>query len=264
VVTLKSLIFDTFGGNISTSAKVNISDMESPQWSADLTTRNINANAALSQFTSMKDTFYGNFNSKLALQGKGSGWTEISKTMTGNGSVDIVNGKLAKVNVLDAVSESLLKFKGLGMLAQSISPQSQKHLNETKFDELSGKFNIVSEKIRVDAMTMSSPDFKLTGTGNIGFDKSLDLDTILVLSKPASEHLQKDIGMKYLLNKDQQVEIPCAVKGDVAAPRITADGDSLNRLLQNAAGKAVQDQIQKGVGDQLGKEADKLLKSIFK
>ncbi len=264
VAALKNLSFDTFGGNVKTSAEVNLADMDSPQWRVDLTTRDINANAALSQFTSIKDTFFGNFNGNLTLQGKGADWAAISKNLTGSGSTDILNGKLAKVNVLDAVGQSLLKFQGLSMVAQAVAPRTQKQLNETEFNDLAGKFNIKEGKIFLDALNMVAKDFKLAGSGFIGLDKSLDVNAVLTLSKSASERFANDKVMKYLLNKDQLLEIPCAFKGDATSPRITADGDSLSRLMQNAAAKAAQEKIEKKVEEKLGKEADQLLKQIFK
>jgi len=275
VATLKSLSVDTFGGNIKAAAKVNLSDMESPQWSADLSTSKINANNILNEFTSIKDTFYGNFNSKLSVQGKGKDWPAISKALAGNGSADIVDGKLANVNLLDAVGKSLLKFQGLGMVAQAVAPESQTQVKETRFQDLAGKFNIKDGKIFLDGINMASKDLKLSGTGNIGLDKSLDLNTTMVFSKSTSERLQKDKTLKYLLNKDNLLEIPCAVKGDVTSPRIAAEGDSLTRLLQNAVTKAATDQVQKhledkigkevgkGVGKEVGKEVDKVLNNIF-
>ncbi len=268
VATLKSLSFDTFGGNIAAGAKVNLADMQSPRWSADLSTKNISANDTLSQFTSIKDTFYGNFNSKLSVQGKGTDWPAISKTLAGSGFADIINGKLANVNLLDAVGQSLLKFQGLGLVAQAVAPEAQTQVKETAFQDLSGKFNIRDGKILLDGITMASKDLKLSGGGNIGLDKSLDLNTTLVFSKSTSERLQKDKTLKYLLNKDQLLEIPCAIKGDVTSPRFAADGDTLNRLLQNAATKAATEQIQKHLDDKVGKgagkEVDKVLKNIFK
>ncbi len=264
VATLKNLTFNTLGGDISTSAKINLDNMQSPRWSADLTTRNIDANSALSQFTSIKDTFYGKFNIKSSFQGKGSDWPMISKTLAGSGSADIINGKLANVNLLDAVGQSLLKFQGLGQLAQIVSPGTQTKVKETSFQNLSGKFNIRDGKILLDTMAMSTRDFTLSGAGNIGLDKKLDLRTSLVLPQSTSARLEKDRIMRYLLNKDKRLEIPCAVKGDVTSPRIAADGDSLNRLLKNAATNAIQDQIQKSVEGKLGNEAGKLLKDIFK
>jgi len=264
LATLKSLSLNTLGGDISTSAKVNIADMQFPSWSADLTTRNIDANSILSQFTSIKDTFYGKFNIKTVLQGKGSDWPTISKTMSGNGSADIINGKFANINLLDAVGQSLLKYQGLSQLAQVVSPNTKTNLKEMTFENLSGKFNIRDGKILLDKIAMSSKDYTLSGAGSIGLDKKLDLQTSLVLPQSKSERMQKDKIMKYLLNKEKRVEIPCAVKGDVTNPRITADGDSLNKLLKNAATNAIQEQLQKSVGNKLGDEAGKLLKGLFK
>ncbi len=264
VATLKNLSFDTFDGNIKTSGRVYISDMQSPKWNMDLATRNINANKVLNQFTTIYDTVFGSFNSDLALQGKGSDWQIISKSLVGKGFAGISNGKLANINLLDSVSESLLKFKGLSLVAQAISPEKQKRLNETEFKDLTGKFSIEAGKIIVDAMKISAHDFTLSGKGAIGLDKSLDLDTAVLLTKSASERLQRDNTLKYLLNNDQQLEIPCAIKGDMMSPRISADGNSLNRLLENAATKAVKEQIQKKLDGKAGKELDNVLKNIFK
>lgn len=264
VTTLNRLSLDTFGGNISADAVVDLTDMASPRWSTNLSTSKINANDALNQFTSVKDTFYGDVSSRLSLQGKGGDWPAISKSLTGGGSADIVNGKLVGVNVLDAVGESLLKFQGLSALALAVSPKAGQHLNETEFTQLAGKFNIREELIHLETMTMATADFNLSGNGTIGLDKKLNLDTVLVLSRDASGRFENDKTLRYFLNKDRQMEIPCAIKGDVSNPRVTADGDTLNRLMRNAATRAVEDQVQKGVEDKLGEKADQLLKRIFK
>ncbi|MFH2045077.1 MAG: AsmA family protein [Pseudomonadota bacterium] len=264
VATLKNISFDSFDGNIKANAKVNLSDMQSPKWDMDLATKNINVNKVLNQFTSIQDTLFGNVNSNLSIQGKGSDWNIISKSLAGKGSADITNGKLANVNILDAVSESLLKFKGLNMVAQAIAPEKQKSLNETAFKDLAGKFSIEAGKIALDTMKISAKDFILSGKGAIGLDKSLDLNTAVLLTKSASERFQKDKTLKYLLNNDQQLEIPCTIKGDVTSPQIAADGNSLNRLLGNAASKVVQEQVQKKLDGKVGKELDNVLKNIFK
>jgi hypothetical protein len=150
------------------------------------------------------------------------------------------------------------------MVAQAIAPEKQKSLNETTFKDLAGKFSIEAGKIALDTMKISANDFILSGKGAIGLDKSLDLNTALLLTKSASERFQKDKTLKYLLNNDQQLEIPCAIKGDVMSPQIAADGNSLNRLLGNAASKAVQEQVQKKLDGKVGKELDNVLKNIFK
>lgn len=264
VATLKNISFDSFDGNIKANAKVNLGDMQSPKWDMDLATKNINVNKVLNQFTSIHDTLYGNINSNFSIQGKGSDWNIISKSLAGKGSADITNGKFANINLLDAVSESLLKFKGLNMVAQAIAPEKQKSLNETAFKDLAGKFSIEAGKIALDTMNISAKDFILSGKGAIGLDKSLDLNTAVLLTKSASERFQKDKTLKYLLNNDQQLEIPCAIKGDVTSPQIAADGNSLNRLLGNAASKAIREQVQKKLDGKVGKELDNVLKNIFK
>lgn len=264
VATLKNLGFDTFDGNITTSTTVDLTDMAAPQWSAALSTRDINTNATLSQFTTLQNVIYGTFNSNLSLEGKGSDWASISKNLSASGSSDLLNGKLANINVLDAIGQSLLKVQGLGKLAQTILPDIQTTVKETVFQNLSGKFNIQKGKILLDAINMSTQDFKLSGNGAIGLDKTLDLNTLVVLSQSISERLQKDNTLKYLLSKDQLLEIPCTVTGDILKPRINANGSMLSDLLKNAATKAISDQIQTGIGNKLGDEADKLLKGIFK
>lgn len=264
VATLKNMSFDSFGGNITTSAKVYLIDMAAPQWAADLSTRDIDANATLNQFTSLQNVIYGNFNSTLSLQGKGSDWASISKSMSASGYFDFLNGKLAGINVLDAIGQSLLKFQGLGMLVQTTLPDMKANIKETIFQNLSGKFNLLKGKILLDAIKMSAKDFKLTANGAIGLDKTLDLNTMVVFSKSISDRLQKDNAMKYLLNKDQLLEIPCTVSGDIRKPRINADGGMLNELLKNAANRAISEQIQKGLENKLGNEADKFLKGLNK
>ena len=260
VATLKNVSFETFDGKISTNAEINVSDMTSPRWTADLGVDNISANAALSTFTDLKDAVYGKFSGNLTLQGRGTDWNVISENLNGSGSAAIVNGKLARVNLLDAVGQSLLHFPGLGQVAQAVSPEADKRLEETPFKDLLGSLKVRGGKILLDAFSMSAKDFTLSGTGNIGLDKHLDVEAALVCSKEISERLQKNNVMKYLLNENQRLEIPCAFKGDITSPRISVDGDSLKQLM----GHAVKDELRKGVEDKLGQEAGRVLEQLLK
>ncbi len=264
IALLKNLRFTAFGGTVATSARVDLADMQTPKWNIDLSTEKINANSALSQLSSLKDTLYGDVNTTLSLQGTGKDWPSISKSMDGKGSASVANGKFASVNLLDAVGQSLLHFQGLGLLAQTLSPQGGTPLKETAFQDLTGKLAILEGKIQVEALKLAARDFLLSGGGKIGLDKSLDLRTAVVLSDTLSARLEKDPYLKYLLNQNKQLEIPCAIKGDIMKPQVAADGDSLNRLLQKAATNAAKDQLQQGVEQKLGKDAGKLLQGIFK
>ena len=260
VATLKNVKVETFDGKISTTAEINVSDMTDPRWTADLTVDNISANAALSTFTDLKDAVYGNFSGNLSLQGRGTDWNVISKNLDGTGSAAVVNGKLARVNLLDAVGQSLLHFPGLGQVAQAMSPKADKNLKETPFKDLLGNLKIQGGKILLDAFSMSARDFTLSGTGDIGLDKRLDLEAALVCSKEISDRLQKDKAMKYLLNENQRLEIPCAFKGDITRPDISVDGESLRQMM----GNAVKDELRKGVEDKLGQEAGRILEQLLK
>ncbi len=263
VAVLKKLRFTTFGGVVATSARVDLTDMQTPKWSIDLGLENISANSALSQFTSLKDTLYGNVNTRLSLQGTGKEWSSISKSLGGKGSANVVSGKLASLNLLDAVGQSLGKFQGLGLLAQTLAPQAGVQSKETTFQDLAGKFSVLEGKIQLEDLTMAARDFLLSGGGQIGLDQKLDLRTSVVLSNALSARLEKDNYMKYLLNKNKQLEIPCAISGDVQKPQVAADGDSLNRMLQKAATTAAKDQLQQGLEKKVGKDAGKLLQGLF-
>ncbi|MFZ5569736.1 MAG: AsmA family protein [Thermodesulfobacteriota bacterium] len=263
VAVLKKLRFATFGGVVSTSGRVDLTDMETPRWSIDLGTENISANSALSNFTSLKDTLYGNVNTRLSLQGVGKDWSSISKSMDGKGSADIVDGKLTSINLLDEVGQSLAGFQGLGLLAQTLSPREGKQTGETVFQDLAGKFAILGGKIRLDSLSIAARDFLLSGGGDIGLDKALDLRTSVVLSEALSARLEKDNYMKHLLNKDKRLEIPCAISGQIMKPAVAADGDSLNRMLQKAAVNAAKGQLQQGLEKKLGKDAGNLLQGLF-
>ena len=260
VATLKNVSVEAFDGKVSTTAEINISDMTSPRWTADLTVDNISANAALSTFTDLKDAVYGNFSGNLTLRGRGTDWNVISKNLDGSGSAAIVNGKLARVNLLDAVGQNLLHFPGLGQVAQAVSPEPDKHLKETPFKDLLGNLKIREGKILLDTFSLSAKNFTLSGAGNIGLDKHLDVDAALVCSKEISERLQKDNVMKYLLNENQRLEIPCTFTGVITNPRINVDGESLKQLM----GSAVKGELRKGVEDKFGQEAGRILEQLLK
>ena len=86
------------------------------------------------------------------------------------------------------------------------------------------------------------------------------MDAALVCSKEISERLQKDNVMKYLLNENQRLEIPCTFTGVITNPRINVDGESLKQLM----GSAVKGELRKGVEDKFGQEAGRILEQLLK
>ena len=134
--------------------------------------------------------------------------------LNGEGDVQVTNGKLEGVRVLESLS-TILRVKELN--APVIS-KAQTH------------FLVGNRETQFTGLQVESPIFKLTGDGVVGFDGGLNANLVLVLSKDAMGKMPKEVAASFVQQQDGSGSIAFHVTGTTSNPQTDLAG---RLLLQN-------------------------------
>ena len=231
VLTVSRMDGQLAGGSFRNQARVDLGK-KGLVYSADLDLNAIQADPLISAFApAAAGSLFGQLDMTLALEGRGTEWKVVSKKLTGNGDMVIRDGKL--------VSPGLVK--GLAGILQL------SELDELIFDTFTSNIRIKNGKVLLDSKINSSL-IKLYPKGNIGLDGSLDLGLDTRLSPELSARL--DSGGKvtqYLKDEQGWTQMPLKLGGDFTSPKFGLDAKGL----QKGATKAIQQEIQKKIGEKL-------------
>jgi AsmA protein len=220
------------GGTFSNSARVDLGK-KGLVYSAKLGLKAIQSDPLLTAFVPRAaGSLLGATDLTFALDGRGTQWQTLSRNLSGNGNLLVVDGRL--------ISPGLIK--GLSSLLQL------SELKDIPFDKFKAEFKVVDGKVKLDSQILSTM-LKLFPKGTIGLDGSLNLGLDTRLSPELSSRLDKKGGItSYLADEDGWTRMPLLLKGNFASPHFGFDP------------KGIQAQASKAIGQELSRQLDKLLK----
>ncbi len=224
----------------------------------------VDGNKLLSSISSMKDTLYGLLAANANARFSAGGTSNFAQSLNGQLSLDLSDGRLAKVDLLNQLA-SIGKFL-------SNSPVTQQPF--TDLAKLAGTFNVVNGVAQTDDLRAVIPGASLAarGTANLATN-ALNMHVTAVLSKEFSQKVGgTQVGgfmQTALANKQGELVMPVLVTGTLEQPRFAPDLEAVARMkLQNllpsfgasgssildavTGGKKGQGQQQGGIGDILG------------
>jgi AsmA protein len=221
------------GGSFSNSARVDLGK-KGLAYTARLGLKAVQADPLLTAFIpTAAGSLLGSLDLSFDLDGRGTQWQSLSRALSGAGNMQVANGRL--------VSPGLVN--GLGSFLQLSD------LNDIPFDVFKGQFKVVDGKVKLDSQ-MLSEKLKLFPKGSVGLDGSLDMGLDTRLSPELSAKLDKKGSVaRYLADQDGWTQVPLLLKGNFSSPRFGLDP------------KGVSAQASKAIGNELGRQLDKLFKS---
>jgi hypothetical protein len=174
---------------------------------------------------------------------------EMLSRLNGKASFDVRDGTLRGINLLGPVIQAV---RALPVLTGegSVPPASSAAANspDTAFKSVSGSFIINQGVAQTNDLLVLSPLFELKGAGTLSTAGAIALKTSILLEPGLSAALAGKHGKK-ILDKDGRLEVPLAISGTPANISVTPD---VNRLLETAAGKALEEGAAKLLGKALG------------
>ena len=228
IIRLNPLTASLYGGQENGSIEV---DMRQPQtmYNVNMRLQGVDSNKLLSSMSNVKDTLYGLLaaNTQASFASVPSG-NDIARTLNGHLSLNLHDGKLAKVDLLQQLS-AIGKFQSMGRTAE----------NFTKLNQLSGDFDIRNGVATTNNLKALIDGGTVAATGAVNLvDQGVNMQVTAVLSKSYSQQVGGTgiggIMQTALANKNGELVIPVTVSGTFQDLHFAPDVSKLAQMkMQN-------------------------------
>jgi AsmA protein len=228
VAKFDKLDLDSYDGHFSAApTSVDVGSAQ-PAFDAHVAMKDVNADRLLTEQASLPHTLSGRMSTEIALSGKGAGWDQLSKTLSGDLGMALANGRFEKLDFGQALLGNVARQ--LPMLKLPASTGS------TALRDLAARFEVADGQMKLKqplkAMTAQGP---LELEGGIGLDASLHLTGHMTIDPAAIAALTA--------NKVRPAKaIPVALKlgGTLTHPEISGvEAEALVALLTTELAKSL-------------------------
>jgi hypothetical protein len=178
--------------------------------------------------------------------------------LKGSGTIQVKDAVLHGVNLPRMVLEELegvpfLTGKVRGRFPREYEAKLEE--KDTRFPELRGTFQVSKGGLLTEDLVAYGDFYTITGQGRIGFDGQLRLTTQLTFDQRFSTALTREVRDAGRIRTARgEIQIPVQIQG--AAPDLSIRPD-LNRLIQNAGERLLQDGAERLLGELLGEKKPK-------
>jgi len=191
----------------------------------------------------------GKLNGEMKISGSGQKWEELKQSLRGQGEAEVVQGALLNFNLADGAMSGMAGMPGLGNM---INPRLRKKYPETfqakdtEFKEMKAVFDLADGRINVKNLRIAAADYSTQGNGWVDLERKINFRSTLLFS----QRLSADIGdsareMKFLLNPQNQIEIPFTVSGKLPNVKPKPDMNSLGRMVQKGFMRRGTEDVQR-------------------
>jgi hypothetical protein len=192
-----------------------------------LKTQKVDSNRLLSSVSSVKDTLYGLLASNIQSSFASSPNTDIARTLNGHVSLNLSNGKITKVDILNQLS-AVGKFTSFNRAAQDF----------TNLQQLGGDFDVRNGIATTNNLKALIDGGTLAGTGSVNLvDQSLNMRVTAVLSKTYSQQVGgNSIGgfmNTALANNNGELVLPVLVTGTFSQMHFAPDVQAIAQMKLN-------------------------------
>lgn len=177
-------------------------------------------------------TLFGAMDFDVALKGRGVAWQQVSKNLTAQGGLRMVDGRLVSPELLQG-------FAGFLQLPD---------LDQIAFRTVQGVLQIVDGQLKIQS-SLEGSRFKLAPEGTIGLDGRLKLAMDTRLSPEVVARIdRKGEVLRFLNDAEGWSRLPLLISGSLTAPRFGLDP------------RGVEAQAGRVIGQELEKQVDKWLR----
>jgi hypothetical protein len=234
IITYKNASGRLYTGNVASEGTVDINDMYQPAIGCSFAGSDIEANDFMARFADIDGHLFGKMNLNGSLTGRGSELDDFVRSLNADGNLSMKEGRLVNFDLITNMANQF----------------GFKTFEEEKIGDLSMAVKIREGKLILDGTRLFSGmgDWNIDGT--VAFiDKNLDLRVGLYLSEQYSKNFNLFGG---LLQDDKgRVRLNFNISGPYDRPTIS------NISTDNEV-------VKEKAKDALKKEAEKLIKDIFK
>ena len=231
---LRNFRADLLNGSVQLKGEYGFD--ESPKFSMGSEIKGIDIVQLYQYFTQDQPDMRGNLNGNLKLTGQGNQWPEIKPTLRGDGQTEVRNGTLLNFNIADAVLSGATGIPGLTNL---INPAVRKKYPETfeakdtVFKDLQTQLDIGDSRLNLKNLRIAAAQFRVEGDGWVDFERRVDFRGVVRFSPALSGDIAGAVReIRLLFNKNDELEIPFTMSGQMPNVRPRPDASYLTRSLQ--------------------------------
>jgi hypothetical protein len=208
------------------------------------------------KFPSLTDVIEGRVDGTVALDGAGSTWEQISKTLSGDGNALVVKGALLNVNLARELVAGVQKIPMVPAdFEQRMRAKNPKLFegNETLFENLRGQVKIDNGRVQTEQVSLHNADFDVSGSGWFSFDKQMNVGTKFLLSQRLTKDIVAEVpAARYLADANGRIEIPVTISGNAMRPGVSLDTESVSKRLQESLVDEGKDKLKDKLRNLLG------------
>ena len=253
------LDIDQFSGKVSGGTFSDIARIDLTQkgyiYSTRLTVQGVQADPVVTAFSpKAAGTVFGTVAMNAQLNGRGIRDASLKKNLGGQGDFAITDGRLT----------------GAGLVQKLALFLNLEQLRVIRFNKFAGTFRVSGGKIVLDS-DVSGSDVRLTPTGTVGLDKSLDMSLVTRISPELTGKVALGNIGQFLTDEKGWGVLPVKVVGTTSAPKFRLDASMVGGQLKTKAREKLQQTIEQKLmkrkeGDPKAPEQDLMergLKGIF-
>ena len=221
---------------------------ESPRFSMASEIKGIDLVQLHQYFTQDQPDMRGSLNGNLKLSGQGDQWQEIKPSLRGDGQTEVLNGTLLNFNIADAVLSGATGIPGLTNL---INPAVRKKYPETfeakdtVFKDLQTQLDIGGSRLNLKNLRIAAAQFKVEGDGWVDFERRVDFRGVVRFSPALSGDIAGAVReIRLLFNKNNELEIPFTLSGQMPNVKPRPDASFLTKALQRGLFQRGAEELQ--------------------
>jgi uncharacterized protein involved in outer membrane biogenesis len=217
-VTMSPLSFQLFGGKYEGSIAATLGRVMAATVKSRITNMDV---AALAAFGGSPNTVTGRLSATGTFSGQGNDIERALANARGSGTATMVDGTIQRLNLV----RTIVLFFG--------RPAPDSREGSDRYDRMDLRFSLANQIFRADALTFTSPDVDIAGTGTLTLPtKALDGVLTLSLSEELSSQAGTDL-VRYT-REGNRVTLPARLGGTIESPRVAIDAKAaITRGLRN-------------------------------
>ncbi|MDH5669623.1 MAG: AsmA family protein [Nitrospira sp.] len=253
---LNGISLQLFGGQVKGQGKL-VAGSETPPFTGTLSVEGVQLRPALHAVSEAPVSVSGTAGAAFALKGRGFSMPDLTKALEGTGHVEVRDGKIEGVNLLQEAI-AILKIAGIA----TDDPKA------TVFSTIETDLVVKEGVVHVQRLLMDSHDFQATGGGTIGFDQKLNLIVRLNLSKALSQKVAGLSPVAKLAVKEGRLVLPLTIGGTIETPSYGLDMKGVSATIQEHVKQKIEgtvDGLLKGTikPQDLQQQGQDLLKGLL-
>ena len=243
-VHVDTLTMGIVGGRVSLSGDLDLGQANALPFDLDTRVDGLDSGQLATLLLGLPEGFMtGKLSGDINLAGQSFDFDVLKRTLAGAVKLDLAEGALEQVNVLDNLVGRLIADPGIGALTanslRELIPASLQG-DRTPFNNANIALDIANGALRAQAIDLSAGDFKLLGSGLLGLDGSVDGDGRIQFSESLSKKiLKKADQLAPLLGDGELVELPLTMNGDFSSPNLRPNLAALTAQARSVATREI-------------------------